>query len=241
VQIAVDEGYKSVATILIDVPAAVGPIKALSDPAYEKFGIKNTFAVVPPGTPDMTPQIQAALAEDPEMFTIVGDVNFCTAGLNALSTLGFTGTKFINYQCFSPDLATSVAGGIDGVKVGATQSLDPKDSEVELYDAVMTKYAPDTEPFGATTSGGYSIVLAAARALSTTTGDLTPDVVKNAFATVGPQPMPLMSGQTFQCDRSLYVLTPSVCSTGLVIVTLDGDGIATESVQVDTKKIFPDA
>jgi ABC-type branched-subunit amino acid transport system substrate-binding protein len=238
--IAKQNNHKKVATILIDVPAAVGPIKALGQPYYDKAGIENSIVAIPPGTPDMTPQVQAELSKNPEMFVIVGDPGFCTAGLGALETLGFEGTKFINSQCLSPDLHTAVAGGIGGVLVGATSSLSSSDPEVALYDAVMEAYAPDVEAHATATPEGYAIVVALARAMeSGLQGDaFTPESVKAAFAAMTPQTMPLLAGETFKCDRQLFKLTPAVCSSAIAVIKMNDDGTPGPSEAIDVLPII---
>ena len=239
VVLAKQNNAKKVSTLLIDVPAAVGPIKALGQPFYEKAGIANNIVAVPIGTPDMTPQVQTELANKPDMFVIVGDPGFCTAGLSALHTLGFEGTVFINGQCLSPDLGTSVPGGIGGVYVGSTQSLDPKDPEVELYHAVMAQYAPEVTADATATPDGFSVTLAFARAMQAgLQGDATPESVKAAFASAPAQTMPLFAGQTFKCDRTLFKLTPSVCSSAIAITKMNDDGKPGSTEAVDVMPII---
>jgi branched-chain amino acid transport system substrate-binding protein len=239
VEIAQSNGVTKAATIIIDVPAAVGPIKAIAGPIYQKAGIANEFVAVPPGTPDMTPQIQGALLSNPQMFTIVGDPAFCIAGLNGLNTLGFTGPIFINSQCFSDELIASVTGGLERVKVGAAFSIDPADKEVALYETAMATYAPETLPHYKNAAEGFGITLALARAMNAgLQGDLSPDSVKAAFASAPPQPVPMLEGQTFQCNRKLFKLTPSVCSTGMTVLTLDAEGKVESARAVDSSKFF---
>jgi branched-chain amino acid transport system substrate-binding protein len=236
VKIAKDKGYKKVATLIIDLPVSVGPVKAIQQPMYDKAGISVDYTAVPPGTPDMTPQVQAAASKNPEMFVIIGDPTFCTAGLSALQTVGFKGTIFINSQCMSPDLAKSVPGGTKDVLVGTTQALAVGDDhESQLYGAVMAKYAPGVAPFQTIRPNAYAVILGFARAMSGATGEVTPDSVRSTFASAQPQPMPLLTGETFKCDRSLYKLTPAVCSTGMAVATLDADGNPTKMQSVDTR------
>jgi len=155
--------------------------------------------------------------------------------LTALQTVGFKGTVFINSQCMSPDLAKSVPGGVKDVLVGTTQALAAgEDAESKQYVAVMSKYAPDVAPFETIRPNAYAIVLALARAMKGATGEVTPDSVRSSFASVGPQPMPLLNGETFQCDRTLFKVTPAVCSTGMAVATLDAGGHPVKMEPVDT-------
>jgi branched-chain amino acid transport system substrate-binding protein len=238
VKIAKDKNYKKVATVIIDVPAAVAPVKALQQPMYDKAGISVDYTAVPPGTPDMTPQIQAAASKNPDMFVVVGDPTFCTAALTALKTASFKGTIFINSQCMSPDLAKSVPGGLKDVLVGTTQALAAgQDPESKLYTAVMSKYAPGVAPFQTIRPNAYAIVLGFQRAMTGATGEVTSDSIRSTFGSMQPQPMPLLSGETFKCDRTLFKLTPAVCSTAMAVATLDADGNPVKMESVDTAAI----
>jgi branched-chain amino acid transport system substrate-binding protein len=205
---------------------------------FDKAGLSVDYVAIPPGTPDMTPQVQDALGRGAQMFNIIGDPAFCISALGALNTLGFNGVRLVNPQCLDANSATSIPGGIDGVKVATTESLDARDPEVALYEAAMARYSPGTDPHFSSTSGGFAIVLAFARAMSGLSGDLTPDSVRSTLAAMAPQPQPLLSSQTFKCDHSLFKLTPAVCSSGIAIVTLDAAGKAKDSVAFDTQAIL---
>jgi branched-chain amino acid transport system substrate-binding protein len=238
IQLAKDSGAKHVAVLVYDVPAAAGPVKALGGPLYKKAGLDVDFIAVAPGTPDMTPQVQSAISKGADEFAVLGDPGFCVSGLSALSTLGFEGDRIVNTQCLGPDSAKSIPGGLAGVKVATTESLDASDPEVALYEAVLEHYAPKTPPHVAATSGAYAVVVALARALSGFNGELTKDAIPGALAAAAPAKMPLLDGQTFKCDRKTFSLTPAVCSAGMTIVTLDADGNAKDSKPFDSKPIL---
>jgi branched-chain amino acid transport system substrate-binding protein len=223
IKVANDSGVKKVAMLLIDVPAAVGPVQAIATPLFKKAGLSVSYTPVAPGTPDMTPQIQAALSKGAQQFTIIGDPAFCISALSALKTLGYTGKSVVNSQCLSADVAKNVPGGIDGVKVATNESLDAKDPQVALYEAVAAKYAPSTPPHASGNSGGYAAVVGFARATTGLTGDVTAATVQNALLTMSPQPLPLLKGQTFKCNHKTP-LVPAVCSNGAVILTVDAAG-----------------
>jgi hypothetical protein len=102
----------------------------------------------------------------------------------------------------------------------------------------MSEYAAGVEPFQTIRPNAYAIVLAFGRAMSGATGDVTPDLVRSTFASGHEQPMPLLSGQTFKCDRTLFKLTPAVCSTGFAVATLDADGKSVNMESVDTSALL---
>jgi len=233
IKLAKDTGVKKAAMVLIDLPAAVGPVKSIATPLFNKAGVSVSYTAIAPGTPDMTPQMQAALSNGAQQFSIIGDATFCISALGALKTLGFKGTIMINSQCLSPDVAKSVPGGIDGVKIATSESLDPKDPEVALYEAVAAKYAPGTPPHLSGNSGGYGAVMGFARAMQGFgAGDVSAATIAQTLTSMPPRRMPLLGKQTFRCDRTTP-LTPAVCSTGAVILTVDASGNAKNSVSFD--------
>lgn len=238
IKFAEDNNAKRAALVLIDVPAAAGPLKALAAPLYKKAGIEADFVPVAQGTADMTPQMQSELAKNPDQITVIGDPPFCTSALKALRTLGYKKTIIVVPQCITADTAKGVPGGLAGVTMFAVESTDPKDPEVALYDAAMGTYAPDVAPHFGTTSGGWAVVLGFARAMSNLAGPVTPDSVKAAFLSSGPQPMPLLGNHTFECNRKQMALTPAVCSQGAVIARLDKDGNATSTKSFDATSVL---
>jgi branched-chain amino acid transport system substrate-binding protein len=238
IQLAKDSGAKRAAVVVIDVPAAAGPLKALAAPLYKKAGIAADFVAVAQGTPDMTPQMQSELSKNPDQIEIIGDPPFCTSAVKALKTLGYTKKIIVIPQCITAETAKGIPGGLAGVTLLATESTDPKDPEVALYNAAMATYEPDAEPHFGITSGGWAVVVGFARAMSHLSGDVTPASVRAAFLTSGPQRLPLLGSGTFSCDRKQMTLTPAVCSQGAVIAELDKAGNAKSTKPFDASSIL---
>jgi branched-chain amino acid transport system substrate-binding protein len=219
-------GAKRGAVFVIDVPAAVGPTKALDPPIFKNAGI-NTLDVVPvpPGTADMTPQVQAELGKNPDIVQVEGDVTFCTSALKALKTLGYSKTIVVIAQCISANSAGSIPGGYGGMKEVTNYTTAPSDADVKVYKAAMAKYSPGSNPYASgVTSGGWAVVLGFARAMSGMTGDVSTAGIQAALASMPPTPLPFGGGITFQCDRKQVAITPSICSTGALAATLDQSG-----------------
>jgi branched-chain amino acid transport system substrate-binding protein len=233
IKVAVDNGTKKVTMVLIDLPAAVGPVEGFATPLFKKKGISVSYVAVAPGTPDMTPQLQGAISSGAEQFSIIGDPPFCISALSGLKTLGFTGKVVINSQCFDERVPKTVPGGVAGVMIATSESLDSKDPEVALYEAVLAKYAPDIKPHAAANSGGFAAVLGFARAMVAASGPITPDSVRRMIEAMPPQPLPLLGGQTFQCNRKAVSLTPSACSRAVTVLTLDASGKVTKAEAFD--------
>jgi branched-chain amino acid transport system substrate-binding protein len=224
IKVAADNGSKKVSMVLIDLPAAVGPVEGFSTPLFKKQGISVSYVPIAPGTPDMTPQLQGAISGGAQQFSVIGDPPFCISALSGLKTLGFTGKIIINSQCYDERVPKSVPGGVAGVMIATSESLDSKDPEVALYEAVLAKYAPNLKPHSAANSGGFAAVVGFARAMAAASGPITPDSVRSTIESMPQQPMPLLAGQTFQCNRKAVSLTPSACSRAVTILTLDASG-----------------
>ena len=77
IQVAKDEGAEKVTAVTIDVPAAIGIYQTAAPPLFEEAGIELEVVPIPPGTADMTPQMQALVAGDPGIVQVVGNDAFC--------------------------------------------------------------------------------------------------------------------------------------------------------------------
>lgn len=224
-KIAQNVGAKHAAVFVIDVPAASGPAKQLDPIIFKNAGIAVDVVAVPPGTADMTPQVQAEISKGVDFVEDLGDVSFCTSELKAQKTLGFTGTTSLIAQCIATGSSAGVPGGYTGMKVATTASTDPTDPDVKLYLAAMSKYGGGTDPFAnGVTQGGFATVLAFARAMTGLSGDPTSANIETALTSMAPQPLPFLGGGTFQCNGQQISIAPAICSTGALAETLDQSG-----------------
>src|SRR5207302_1782841 len=123
-------------------------------------------------------------------------------------------------QCVSPTSAQGISGGYQGMKEATVTSSDPADPDVKLFRAVMSTYASGTQ-IQEITPGAFSTVLAFARAMTGLTGDATPASVATTLTSMSPQPLPLGGGSTFQCDGKQISFAPAICTTGVLVTTLD--------------------
>jgi branched-chain amino acid transport system substrate-binding protein len=231
---AQDADVEKEAIVYVDIPAAA-QLPAIGKPLFQNGGIELIGTAVPLGTPDVTPQIQAAITDGAEQFLIVGDVTLCVNSLKALKTLDFDGEAVSNMNCVKDPSADAIPGGWDGLVVPTTRVQVPSNPETEVVEAVAAKYAPGT-PTDDTGQAvlGYIIVSALQRAMT----DLDPAQATAAgisaeLLAMSPQPVPLLPGQTFQCDRKKSTLTPASCSNGIAIVTYDADGKPVEQETFD--------
>jgi len=59
--------------------------------------------------------------------------------------------------------------------------------------------------------------------------DVTAAGVTTALRTMPPEPVPLLPGQTFRCNRKISTITPASCSNGAAVITFDQSGKPTKS------------
>ena len=144
-KIAQDAGVKKAAIIVIDVPAATGPIEAIAKPIYAKAGVDLHMVPISPQTADMAPQIQQEISNGAEQFSVIGTDDFNALGIKTLKQLGFAG-KIVMVTAPSASIAESVPGGLEGVVYIASSTTDPNDQDVKLYDAVMATYMKGITP-----------------------------------------------------------------------------------------------
>lgn len=211
------------AFIVIDVPGAAGPISALAGPLFANVGIPVDVVLVPPGTADMTPQVQTAISNGADHISVFGDSTFCLAALKATETLGFEGTTTIIPQCLNESTADQV--DLDGVFMGTTRTNSPADQEFALFLDVMEAYAPDA-PADDLAAGGYGAVLSFVRAMANhPAGEMTTDTIRTQLGQMEPAALPLgLDGQTFQCNGEQIAISKVFCSASALLTTLDADG-----------------
>ena len=226
-KIAADAGIDRAAVVSIDVPAASGAIEAAGPSVFDNAGVELDLVMIPPDTPDMTPNIAAELENDPGQIEVVGDPNFCAKAMDAIAAAGFDGQIVIIPQCLDEALLES-ATNLEGAILPTYASTDPDSEEFQLYSAVMETYTdPDAER-GGVAPGGYQAVLGFARAMDGLTGDVTAERVQSTFTGMQPTPMPLADGIDYQCNGEQLAVVPAFCSSDALWTELDADGNGTE-------------
>jgi branched-chain amino acid transport system substrate-binding protein len=234
IKIAKDAGVKKVAVLLVDVPAAA-QAKVIGDPLFKKAGIDASWTSIPLGTPDVTPQVQAAISGGAEQFVVIGDDSLCVNSLKAIKTLAFTGKVASNMNCLADPSASAIPGGFNNLIVPTTRVLDDSEPDYRLLQAIAAKYAPGTPTTDeGQASFGFVTVMGLARAMKNLkAADATPAGIAAAFRSMPPEPQPLLSSRTFQCNRTAYPLLPSVCSNSGALQTVDSSGRVTNTEPFD--------
>ncbi len=223
--VAQEEGVDEVGLIVIDVPAATGPITQIAEPIFDNLGIGLQIAPIAPSVADMTPQIQEAINGGAGVFAVTGTDDFLINAFNALHQLGYEGT--IVTTALSPAVIEGVTDGVEGIVGTGAATDDPTDEDVQLYEAVLATYAPDAEP-NTGTPGSVAVVLAFVRALTGATDAVDAASISAALSAMEPLDLPLGGGITFQCGTAPVSFAPNICSTDVVRWTYGPDGERTD-------------
>lgn len=218
-----DDGVERATVIGIDVPAASATLKQSMPLFYDNAGVEVDVVLIPPDTADMTPNIQAALTKDPGGMTVVGDPLFCTKAMSAIANTGFDGTLVVIPQCIDESFIESTTN-LDGAVMLTTATSDPDSEQYQQYRAVMQTFAGEDAVLGGTAPQSYQVVLAFARAMEGVTGEVTPEVVREALTAMPLAELPLGDGIMFQCNGQQVAITPNICSKDVLQTTLNADG-----------------
>ncbi|CAJ62170.1 MULTISPECIES: ABC transporter substrate-binding protein [Frankia] len=233
-----DKKLTSAAVFVIDVPAASEPAKQLIPPFFANAGTKAEVIAIPPGTADMTPQVQTAQKNKPAMYHVIGDPTFCASAIKAIKALGITAPITALDRCIGADHGASIPGGFSGVNIIAQANVDPSTPEFKLFDAVLKAYGKGLK-FDAISMSGYQGMLGLVRGVNSVPGtDASPAAIATALHTMPPTTYPLGGGATFQCNGKANSVSPNICSTTGFIADSDKEGTLTNFRSLDTTGIF---
>jgi branched-chain amino acid transport system substrate-binding protein len=217
--LAQERDASKVGFIIIDVPAATGPVSAIAEPIFANVGTELQIIPIAPSVADMTPQIQEALSGGSDLFTITGSDDFNISAVNGLRQLGFTGTIFLG----APGQAVLDAlTSFDNLVSGGTQTKDPSDPDVQLFDAVVAEYT-DLDA-GDVDAGAFATVLGFVRALTGSADAVDAASITAALGSMPEVDMPLGGGITFQCGTTPVSFAPNICSTDVLQWSYDENG-----------------
>ncbi|SHN45255.1 ABC transporter substrate-binding protein [Cryptosporangium aurantiacum] len=225
IELAKDADEKTVTTIVVDVPTAVGLYSTVAPPVYAKAGIEHTVIAVPLDTADMTPQLQKLAKGDPGIVHVVGNDSFCVAAFSGLRAVGFTGKIHAAGPCITDATRKATPKDqLEGMTVSAATPLGTDNPSMQLYEAVAATYGKDIDLGSPAGMSLFSTITAFHAALQNLTGEVTPQSVTAAIKAAPKAEMPGAQPLTFQCNGSFYPATPAVCLRGGLIATLDEKG-----------------
>lgn len=228
IAVAKDEGVESAAFVMPDLPSTTGPVKELAEPQYEAAGLELQIVPIPLQVADPTAAIQQAISDGAGQLVFFGETEFVTTGIKTAKQLGFDGPLITQVSGFPEDQIASIPGGLEGVIVLGSTTLDESDPDRKLYNTVIETYADGAPTDDIFTTAAFQVELALYHGLA-----LTPDAGTDAASVMDalqnmdrPVPLPLGGGMTFQCGAEVIPVLPGVCVATTLRSDLDADGNA---------------
>ena len=240
-QHAADQDFKKFAMVVIDVPSASQAAEQLGGLVFGNAKVGYETITAPPGSPDLTPQVQAAVDGGADAIGVTGDVTFCTSFLQAYQTLALDIPKYVIGPCVDPTVIESLGSVLEGSFLATP--TNPESDDADLYAAALEKYAAgeDIDPNPTISAGvgaGFGAVLNLVRAMEGLTGDVTAATVLAKMNGAADVPLFLGDGQTYTCDGSAIPMLPRVCSAAFQVGTLNAKGDTEDLEPVDASALF---
>lgn len=239
---AKEEGFAKLAMLVIDVPAATEAANAIGGIVFGNAGVEYETIAAPPGTPDLTPQIQSAVSGGAEAIAITGDITFCTSAMQAYETLGLDLPRYVIPTCVDQSSIEQHGSFIEGAFVATTTGADEEDPDQALYAELVSTYGEgdiDPDPTQSSTiAAGVISMLSFVNAMEGFTG--TPDAagILGHVPTVTDFPVFLGGGITATCDGSAVSIMPNVCSADVLVGEMDGEGTPMDPQLLETADLF---
>jgi branched-chain amino acid transport system substrate-binding protein len=224
---ALEVGADKVSIIVVDLPAATDIYTDETLQKFEDEGLEVDIIPVAIGTPDMTPQAQQIVQDNPDgLVNIVGHDAFCIPAIQGLQAAGFTGSIATISFCVTDAMREAIPGdAVEGMLLGASDALaDTSSPSTVQYNAVLDEYA--TEDVARDSSSGSAIFGAfSALALGTAglEGEVTPESVIDAMRSMDNAVLPGSGGRQFRCNGNAEAHV-SVCMNSGLSATLDAEG-----------------
>ena len=211
---------KKVAFVVENVPAAIQGAQVLGSLVYKAAGVGFDVVPVNPGTADISPQLQSAVAGGADAVGMVGDVTLCSSFLKGYETLGLKLPRYVLSTCQDPSIEKSST--LDKALAGSYITTSTKTSKADdaEYASIIHKFLPkvSTNPnVSSNQADGVTPVLALANIMKSSTEPVTAAGIKQALATDKNVVIPLSGGLTFTCNGTAIPLLKSVCSSAAAI------------------------
>jgi branched-chain amino acid transport system substrate-binding protein len=220
---AADRGWRKVAVLVVDFPIMTQAYQQFTGPVYAKAGVHYQLTYVPPGTPDQTPQVSAAMSGHPDAILFDGDDNTCTSFLKAVSALGVTTPVFLLGSCSDKSvLASAPATALENAYVLSPVDLGDTGADDQTFETLVRQHDPNADLRSFRLRTGYLPVVTLARILKGFTGDPTPENLMKAIRSAKNVPLPFGRGAVVTCDGTAISGQPSVCSPDILLLRVQG-------------------
>jgi branched-chain amino acid transport system substrate-binding protein len=233
------KGFTKFSMITVDVPAATAGATALGGITFKKEGVTFEVVAVAPGTPDMSPQLQAAISGGADVLGVTGDASFCSSFLQAYQTLGLSVPKYVIAPCVAPTVIGAVPDALNGSYVATPRAPGPDDA---VYAATVAKYGDgDIDPDPAVSSGvadGWGSMMGLVNAMQGYTGPIDSASLTAQIKAAKDIPIPLSGGLTATCDGTAIPIIANVCSGGINIAEVDSEGTLSNFEKLDAAEAY---
>lgn len=226
VSVAESTDAEKIAFVVIDVPQALTAFESVGPKLLEDAGLDYELIKVPPGTADMTPQMQQVADSGATVVQVVGNDSFCIAAFQGLKAVAYDGEITSITQCITDATRQAVDPSVlDGMWVTATSAVgDTGDEGYQRYVAIMEKYTDDSEVDNGITMGAYVSMASFLTALDKLSGDVTPESVTSTVKAMDKTLMPGGGGLEYQCNGEASPENPAICTGQVLQVQLDAEG-----------------
>lgn len=229
IQLAKEKDAGKVTAVTIDVPSATGIYRTAAPSAFDEAGVELSVVPIPPGTADMTPQMQSIASGDPGIVEVTGNDAFCIAAFNGLRAVGFTGTVTGVSQCITDRTRKAVPGDfLEDMPVPATVPLGTDNPATQMINAVATIYGKDVDTGRTAAMAMFTVFAAFQSATGGISGEVSPETIIAAIKEMPEKELPAAGGLRFRCNGKADPDLPAVCVRGGLVTTLDDEGQPTE-------------
>ncbi|WP_051466342.1 ABC transporter substrate-binding protein [Pseudofrankia saprophytica] len=229
IALAKAENLKKVTSVVIDVPAVLPSVQDVAPRLMKAAGLEYTLIRIPPGTADMTAQLQGVTSGTPGVVFVVGNDSFCISAFNGLRAVGYDGNISALSQCISDATRKAVPGDVlKGMTIAASMPTGGDDPSTVLYNAVIGTYGKGIPADSAVARGMFVTFAGLATALEGIKGDITPATAAAAIRAMPEKELPGAGGLKLRCNGKAFPETPAVCVRGGLTTTLDSDGQPTD-------------
>ena len=217
---AKQHGYKKVAFLVENVPAAIQGAQALGGIVFKAAGVGFSVVPINPGTADISPQLQSAVSGGADAVGMVGDVTLCSSFLQAYNTLSLKLPRYMISTCLDPSILDSAT--LDKAFAGSyvATTTQPSAADKALYAAIIKDFLPkvSTNPnVSSNQAAGVEPVLALSNIMKGSTQPVTAAGIKTQTETAKNVVIPLSGGLTFTCNGTAIPLLKSVCSSSAAL------------------------
>jgi len=149
--------------------------------------------------------------------------------------------KYVIATCNDQSVVEALPNVLGG-SIETTTSPGGESADTKLYAAILQKYAADKgiDPDPTKSSGislGLGTIMNFASGMKGFTGDVTPANVGNQFQDRARHAV-LVGRAHVQCDGTAIPLLKNICSSTLLIGTVNNDGTVKDTKKIDPTALF---